>query len=176
LILAKHGAVPRSNLPAGFKDYVANGFSIGYPNTWQAGQPQPGRSLYIIPQGGAAKAKDGGAELLLGAMIDYYVPQAGATSVNLETSTSEFVDSLKKGDANLRADRSERLQVGGKPAVMTKLETKTSLQQEPQQIVYLYTVGRDAGLWYLVQVAQPSKLGEVDPIFKQMTATVQFPN
>jgi len=113
---------------------------------------------------------------LLGAMIDYYVPQAGAASVNLETSTGEFVDSLKKGDSNLRAEGSERLQVGGKPAVMTKLKTKTSLQQEPEQIVYLYTVGRDAGLWYLVMVAQPSKLGEFDPVFRLMTTTVLFSN
>jgi len=176
LILAKKGATPRSSLPAGFKDYVANGFSIGYPDTWQAGQSQPGSSIYMIPQGGAVKTKDGGAELLLGAMIDYYVPQAGAASVNLETSTGEFVDSLKKGDPNLQTERSERLQVGGKPAVMTKLKTKTSLQQEPEQIVYLYTVGRDAGLWYLVMVAQPSKLGEFDPVFRLMTTTVLFSN
>ena len=176
LILAKKGATPRSSLPAGFKDYVANGFAIGYPDTWQVGQPQPGSSIYMIPQGGAAKTKDRGAELFLGAMIDYYVPQAGAASVNLETSTSEFLDSLKKGDSNLQTERSERLQVGGKPAVMTKLKTKTSLQQEPEQIVYLYTVGRDAGLWYLVMVAQPSKLGEFDPVFRLMTTTVLFSN
>jgi hypothetical protein len=176
LILAKQGATPRSSLPAGFKDYPANGFSIGFPGTWQVGQPQPGSSLYLIPQGGAVKSKDGGAELLLGAMIDYYVPQAGASAVNLEASTTEFVDSLKKGDSNLRTDRPERLQVGGKPALMTKLETRTSLQQEPGQVIYLYTVSREAGLWYLVLAAQPSKLSEVDPIFKQMTATVQFPN
>jgi len=130
----------------------------------------------MIPQGGAAKTKDGGAELLLGAMIDYYVPQAGAANVNLETSTGEFVDSLKKGDSNLQTERSERLQVGGKAAVMTKLKTKTSLQQEPEQIVYLYTVGREAGLWYLVLAGQPSRLGEFDPVFRQMTATIQFPN
>jgi len=130
----------------------------------------------MIPQGGAVKTKDGGTELLLGAMIDYYVPQAGAASVNLETSTGEFVDFLKKGDSNLRTERSERLQIGGKPAVMTKLNTKTSLQQEPEQIVYLYTVAREAGLWYLVLVAQPSKLSEFDPVFRQMTITILFSN
>jgi hypothetical protein len=56
------------------------------------------------------------------------------------------------------------------------LETKTSLQQEPGQVIYLYTVAREAGLWYLVLAAQSSKLSEFDPLFKQMTATVQFPN
>jgi hypothetical protein len=176
LILAKQGASPRSNLPSGFKDYQANGFAIGYPGAWQLGQPQPGGSLYIVPQGGAIQSKNGGTELLLGAMIDYYVPQAGAAAVNLDASTKEFVDSLQKGDSNLRADRPERASVGGKPGLMTKLNTKTSYQQDPTQVVYLYTVARDAGLWYVVLAAPPTKLNEADPLFKQMIGTVQFPN
>ncbi|HEV2200346.1 MAG TPA: M48 family metallopeptidase [Bryobacteraceae bacterium] len=176
LILAKQGASPRSNLPSGMKDYPANGFAIGYPSAWQVGQPQPASSIYLIPQGGAVKGQNGGTELLFGAMIDYYVPQAGAAAVNLDSSTKEFVDALQKGDANLRAARPERAEVGGKPALMTKLNTKTSFQQDPDQTVYLYTVTRDAGLWYVALAAPPSRLGEFDPLFKQMIGTVQFPN
>ncbi len=176
LILAKKGASPRSNLPAGFKDYQANGFAIAYPSGWQIGQAQPGSSLFVVPSGGAARGANGGAELLFGAMLDYYVPQAGAGAVNLDASTKEFVDSLRKGDSNLRADRPERAEIGGKPALMTKLNTKTSLQREPDQVVYLYTVAQEGGLWYIVLAAQPSRLDEFNPVFKQMIGTVQFPN
>jgi beta-barrel assembly-enhancing protease len=176
LILAKQGATPRSGLPSGLKDYPANGFSIGYPSAWQVGQPQAGGSIYLIPQGGIAQSQSSGAELLVGAMIDYYVPQAGAGAINLDTGTTEFVDSLKKGDTNLRAERPARVQVGGKPGLMTKLSTKTSQQQEPDQTIYLYTVARDAGLWYVVLAAPPSRLNELDPLFTQMIATVQFPS
>jgi hypothetical protein len=175
LILAKQGAPARSNLPPGFKDYPANGFSIAFPGTWQAGQPQAAGSVYFVPQGGLVQGQNG-AELLLGAMIDYYVPQAGAATVNLDASTREFIDSLKKGDTNLRADRTERSEAGGKPAMLTRLTTRTSSQQEPDQTIYLYTVARDAGLWYLVLAAPPSRLGEFDAPFKQIAATVQFPN
>ena len=49
---------------------------------------------------------------------------------------------------------------------MTKLTTKTSAQQD--QVIYLYTVAREAGLWYLVLAAAPSQLGEFDPVFRQM--------
>ena len=122
------------------------------------------------------QGQNGGAELLFGAMVDYYVPQAGAGAVNLDSSTKEFVDSLQKGDSNLRPDRPDRVQVGGKPGLMTRLNTKTSLQQERDQIVYLYTVAREAGLWYVVLATQPSRSNEFDPIFKQMVGTVQFPN
>jgi hypothetical protein len=176
LILPKQGAVPRTNLPSGFKDYPAAGFAIGYPNTWQAGQPQPGSSLYMVPPGGLAQGENSGAELLSGAMIDYYVPQAGAAATSLDATTKEFVDSLAKSDTNLRAEKSQRVQIGGKQALRTRLTTKTSLQQEPDQVVYLYTVPRQAGLWYLVLATQPSKLGDFDPIAKQIADTVQFPD
>jgi hypothetical protein len=161
-------------LPADFKDYQAVGFAIAYPSGWQAGRGQQGGSLYVVPQGGVAESQNGGVELLLGAMIDYYQPQGG--KVSLDGSTGEFIQSLQKGDANLRAEKSSRTEVGGKPALTTKLTTRTSNQREPDQTVYLYTVERDAGLWYLVMAAPPSRLGEVDPIFRQMLQTVQFPD
>lgn len=174
LIQAKEGASPRTNIPSGFKDYQANGFAIAYPSVWQAGTPQGGGSLYIIPQGGAAKSQSGGLELIAGAMIDYYVPQAGAGSVNLDTSTNEFIQDLEKGDKTLHADKSSSQMIGGKPGLMTKLTTKTSDQQD--QTVYLYTVAREAGLWYVVLASPNSRLTELDGIFRQMEPTIVFPN
>ena len=174
LLARKEGATQRSNVPAGYNAYDANGFSIAYPSAWQVGQTQPGGSLYVIPKGGAVGKQDGSVELLSGAMIDYYVPRAGAGSVNLDSSTSEFVAALKKGDANLAADRSERGEVSGKPALLTKLRTKTSLQQEPDQAIDLYTVAREGGLWFIALARQPSQQGELDPVFKQMMGSVEF--
>jgi hypothetical protein len=66
------------------------------------------------------------------------------------------------------------VQIGNKTALRTKLTTKTSVQQDPNQVVYLYTVQRDAGLWYAAAAAQSSKLNDFDPIFKQMIDTLQF--
>lgn len=176
LIQAKQGASGRTNLPAGLKDYPANGFSMGYPSTWQAGQAEPGGSLYMVPQGGVAKGQNGGVELINGAMIDYYVPQAGAASTNLDASTKEFLDGLQKGDQSLKADKPQRIQVGNKTALKTRLTTKTSAQQDPDQVVYLYTVARASGLWYTALAGQKSKMNDLDPTFNQMISSVQFPD
>jgi beta-barrel assembly-enhancing protease len=176
LIQAKQGATPRTNLPAGMKDYPANGFSMGYPSTWQAGQAEPGGSLFMVPQGGVAKSQSGGVELINGVMIDYYVPQTGAASTNLEASTKEFVDGLQKGDTNLKADKPERVQVGNKAALRMRMTTKTSAQTDPEQVVYLYTVARTSGLWYTAVAGQTSKMSELEPTFKQMIDSVQFPD
>jgi beta-barrel assembly-enhancing protease len=175
LILAKKGAEPRHDLPAGFQDYQANGFAIAYPAAWQVGQAQAGGSLYIIPRGGAARIRNGGIELLNGAMLDYYIPKAGAAAVHLDETTTEFINSLAKDDSNMQAGKSERIEIGGQPARLTRLNTRTSLGQEPAQVVYLYTVARQSGLWYLAMAVQPSRLEEMDPIFQQMIRTVQFP-
>jgi hypothetical protein len=129
----------------------------------------------MIPQGGAAQDKNGGVELLAGAMLDYYVPQSGAGSVKLDAITKEFLDALKKGDSNLHAGQPEHATVGGQPALITRITTKTSSKQDPDQTIYLYTVAQEAGLWYVVLAAPTSRTGESDPIFKQMIATVQFP-
>jgi beta-barrel assembly-enhancing protease len=176
LIAVKDTPTPRTNLPTGLTDYSANGFSIGYPTAWQVGQPQPGGSVYIIPQGGALQSQSGGAELINGAMVDYYVPQTGAAATKLDVSTKEFLDGMQKSDTNMKVEKSQSATVGGKPALRTRITTKTSVQAEPDQVVYLYSVARAEGLWYIAQAVQPSKQGELEPVFKQMIDTMQFPN
>lgn len=176
LIQPKENSTPRTNLPVGLKDYPANGFSIGYPSAWQLGQPQPGSSLYIIPQGGALQGQNGSTELINGSLVDYYVPQAGAASSKLDESTKEFIEAMQKSDANLKAERPQAITIGGKPALRTRITTKTSVQAEPDQVVFLYSVVRPEGLWYIAQAGQPSKQAELEPVFKQMIDTLQFPN
>ena len=172
LLAAAASPTPRSGIPQGFKDYQAKGFSIAYPSAWQAGQPQQGGSLFLVPQGGAKQDQNKGVELLSGAMIDYYVPASGPA--NLDQTTAEFLQSLAKGDASLKSDKSIQTTLGGKSALLTRLTTKTSAQQD--QVIFLYTVARDAGLWYVVLAAAPSQMDEFDQVFRQMAQSVAFPS
>ncbi len=165
---------PRQGLPLGFKDYAAKGFSVAYPGTWQAGQAQEGGSVYLAPQGGAAQGQNNGVELITGAMIDYYVPASGASATNLDRTTNEFIESLKKGDTSLRAERSNPGTLGGKPSLNTLITTKTSTGVA--QTVFLSTVARQAGLWYMVMAAPTDQEAALSPGFQQMMGTVLFPN
>jgi hypothetical protein len=56
------------------------------------------------------------------------------------------------------------------------MTTKTSAQTDPDQVVYLYTIARPAGLWYTALAGQTSKMSELDPTFRQMIDSVQFPD
>jgi len=172
MLQAKEGAQPRGGLPAGLKDLQAVGFAIGYPTTWQAGQAQAGGSLYLVPQDGIVKSANGGVELIAGAMLDYYRPEPEGAS--LEAATGAFLDSLAKGDPSLKAGRPERAEIGGKPAMLARLATRTSKDED--QAITLYTVMREAGLWYLVLAAPTARLGEFEATFRQIADTVLFPN
>jgi hypothetical protein len=56
------------------------------------------------------------------------------------------------------------------------MTTKTSAQQDPEQVVYLYTVARSSGLWYTALAGQKSKMADLEPTFSQMIDTLQFPD
>ncbi len=172
LLKPKEGGERRAGIPSSFKDYQAAGFAIAYPGTWQVGQAQQGGSLYLVPQGGVAKTRSGGIELLAGAMIDYYPPRNSGAA--LDAATAEFIQSLAKDDSNLRAGKPERAEIGRKPARRTSITTKTSAGDE--QAIQIYTVSREAGLWYVVLAAPSSRAGEFEPILRQMADSLEFPN
>jgi beta-barrel assembly-enhancing protease len=163
-------AQARTNVPQGFKDLNTKGFAIAYPGTWQAGQPQGGGGVYVVPQGGAAQTQQGGVELITGVMIDY----SQAKSTDLKTATNEVFAALTKADTNMKLESTTSTQLGGKPALVTKLITKTSNQQDPQQTVLFYTAMQGELLFTLAAAAPSSQWSQAEPIFQQMVPTVQF--
>ena len=99
-------AQPRNGLPQGFADLHTKDFAVAYPQGWQAGQAQAGGGLYLVPQGGATKNQQGGIELIAGAMIDYQ-PSSG-TSQELAAATKGLLESLQKGDPNIKLGGTSR--------------------------------------------------------------------
>lgn len=170
-LLSPVQAQARQGLPDGFKDLQTQGFAIAYPSTWQAGAAQQGGSIFVIPQNGAKQSQNGGVELIWGGMLDYYQPKSAK---DLSSANSELLQMLKQGDTNMRVDSTVQTVVGGQPAIMTRLLTKTSDQQEPDQVVYLYTVMRKDLLWNGAFAAPPSKLSQSEPVFRQIVRTIQF--
>jgi Zn-dependent protease with chaperone function len=165
-------ASPRSGLPAGFVDLHTKDFAIAAPEGWQAGQGQAGGSLLLVPQGGAVKGQNGGVELIAGAMIDYYSPPGA--SEELESATKALLQSLQKGDPNLKMGATESATIGGKSAKLTRLSTRTSYSQDPEQVVHLYSVARPAGLWTLALAVPKSRFAEAEPVFRKIVETVAF--
>jgi len=165
-------ARPREGLPSGFTDLRTKDFAVAFPEGWKAGQAQSGGSLYVVPQGGATKTQQGGIELIAGAMFDYFEPPAG--SEDLGAATKVLLESLQRGDPNVKIGKTEPVNVGGKPGMLTYLTTRTSYAKDPEQVVQLYSVVRPAGLWTLVLAFPKSMSAQGEPILRQVLQTVAF--
>jgi hypothetical protein len=165
-------AQPRQGLPQGFGDLQLKDLAVAYPSSWKAGRAQQGGGVYIVPDGGVKQTQNGGVELILGGLIDYY-PLPGDSS-DLKTATSALLKALQQGDKDLKIERTESSTVGGKQALLARLKTRTSYENDRDQDVVLYTVIRPAGLWMFALAAPASRFGEAQPIFRQMIQTVKF--
>ncbi len=156
----------RTNIPQGFKDLQTKGFAIAYPAAWQAGQTQAGGGIFLVPQGGATKS----GELIAGLMLDYSQPK----SADLKSATNDLLQTLKKGDANMNIQTTNPVQLGGKPALVTRLTTKTSQQQDPQQTVLFYTAIHGELLFTAAAAAPTSQWTQAEPQLQQAIQTIQF--
>ena len=165
-------AQPRQDLPQEFADLQLRDFAVAYPGSWKPGQAQAGGGVYIVPEGGAKQSENGGVELIFGGLVDYS-PSPGDKR-DLKTETTALLQALQKGDQNLKIEHTESATVGGKQAMLTRLKTRTSYSQDPDQRVEFYTVVRPAGLWTFALAAPVSLLDKAGPVFRQMIQTVKF--
>ena len=165
-------AQPREGLPQGFAELRTKDFAVAYPGDWKAGQSQAGGSLFIVPQGGATRNQQGGVELIAGAMIDYYAPAGG--SEGLEAATKALLQSIQKGDPDAKIGNTEKVSVGGKAGMLARLTTRTSYAKDPEQVIHLYSVVRQAGLWTLALAFPKSMSADGEKIFGQIVQTVAF--
>ncbi len=165
-------AQPRQNLPQGFSDLQLKDFAVAYPSSWKPGKAQQGGGVYIVPEGGAKQSQSGGAELILGGLVDYF-PMPDEKS-DLKTATAALLKGLQAGDQQLKIEGTESATVGGKQALLSRLKTRTSYEKDPDQVVQLYTVVRPAGLWMFALAAPPSLYKEAEPMFRQMIQTLKF--
>ena len=165
-------AQPREGLPQEFADLQLRDFAVAYPGSWKPGQAQQGGGIYIVPEGGAKRSQSGGVELILGGLVDY-TPSPGDKR-DLKAETNALLQALQKGDRDLKIEGTKPVTVGGKQALFTRLKTRTSYAQDPDQVVQLYTVVRSPGLWTLALAAPASVVSKAEPIFGQMIQTIKF--
>jgi hypothetical protein len=94
--------------------------------------------------------------------------------IELKAETDALLQALQKGDRDLKIEGTKPVTVGGKQALFTRLKTRTSYAQDPDQVVQLYTVVRSPGLWTLALAAPASVVSKAEPIFGQMIQTIKF--
>ena len=95
---------------------------------------------------------------------------------DLQTSTTELLDSLAQGNPSLRRQgNSSKVNVGGRQGLRTTL-SNTSSTGQAESIVVFTTQLRDGNLFYAVAVAPQDVFPSYRGVFDKIVSSIQLLN
>jgi hypothetical protein len=157
---------PSSN----FQTYTeGNVFRVSVPSNWRE---LPGNgAVTFAPEGGYGEA-NGQSMFTHGVEIG----SARNETHDLQTSTTELLDSLAQGNPSLRRQgNSSKVNVGGRQGLRTTL-SNTSSTGQAESIVVFTTQLRDGNLFYAVAVAPQDVFPSYRGVFDKIVSSIQLLN
>ena len=138
---------------------------LQHPDNWKAAVS--GKSVALAPAGGANDRGDLG----YGMIIDVFTPQ---NARNLDEATTQFVDSLRKSNPNMKVARSRvQTRVDGRTAQLTELTNDSPFGGAETDVVV--TVLRSTNeLQYFVQVAPSKDMPRYQQTFQNIMSSVRL--
>jgi Zn-dependent protease with chaperone function len=152
-----------------YRTYQEGGvFQVQVPENWEE---LPGNNVVTFaPQGGYGNIS-GNSVFTHG--IEMGV--ARNETHNLETATSELLDSLREGNPQLsRASGYSRTTIGGEPALATTLSNVSSATGGEERIAVYTTLLNDGTLFYAIGVAPGEEFRSYSNIFSHVVRTIQL--
>jgi len=150
--------------------YEGEGFTIRYPDNWQA--EKTGDGIALFPAGGMISDEGGDVSQAYGASITNFRP-TGQAGWGLVEATQELFDSWRGSNPNLHVLKQTGAKVLGQPALVTLLENDSPLggQKENDQVL---TLRRSDSLLALVFVAPQSSFDAYKPTFDAMEQSLEI--
>ena len=132
-------------------------FTVRYPENGRVYRREKRDAVTIGPEGGVLDDAVG-----YGMEADYYAGDADG-----------LIQHLEQTNADMRVVREARnIQVGGKPALLNTLNSKSPLGGEEVDVVV--TVARPEGLFYMVFIAPKAEFERAQTVFEDMLRSVRF--
>jgi Zn-dependent protease with chaperone function len=146
-------------------DFQTSGIQLRHPDNWKSAVD--GTNVTLAPAGGIV----GKGDLAYGLIIDVFKPQNAG---NLDQVTTQFIDSLLKGNTSAKIVRSKvAAQVGGKPAQLTELSNASPMGGQESDIV-ITVMQPDGTLLYFIEVAPTKDTPQYQPSFRSILDSVRF--
>jgi len=171
------GAPASGNTPAsssqapvasGWQEYRGTGFSLNYPQGWQA--EGSGSDVTLAPRDGVV-SKNGSTQVGFGALISTFRTKQGRAT--LQAATDDLVAQIRKENPSAtQAGASESVRVGGLNGLLTTIRGESPFGG--MEADALVTVLRPGGLFYMVWIAPEKDAARVEPSFRQMLNSVKF--
>lgn len=155
------------NVPvsSNFKIYNSQGLSISHPDNWTPTGSQ--QSVTIAPREGMVESHIG-----YGAIVSSAQPPDG--NVDLNRDTRSLLDGMIKQNSNMQiVGQPQTATIGGSPALVTKC-TSDSPFAGTRETDVVVTIDRGKMLVYLIFIAPEIDYARMEPVFQQMTRSIQF--
>lgn len=149
--------------------YNGQGFTIRYPDNWQA-KPTDG-AIALFPAGGFISGPEGDESQAYGAFISHYQPQ-GPAGWGLVDATQEMLNSWHESNPNMRVVKQSGMSVQGRPCLLTEVENDSPLegQKETDRVL---TLRQSDSLLALVFVAPRASFDSYQPTFDAMLQSLE---
>jgi Zn-dependent protease with chaperone function len=158
-------ATPPPAPSARLTDFQVSGIQLRHPDNWKPAVD--GTNVTLAPAGGVV----GKGDLAYGMIMDVFKPQNAG---NLDQATTQFIDSLLKGNPSAKIVRSRvAAQVGGKPAQLTELSNASPLGGQESDIV-VTVLQPDGTLMYFIEVTPTKDMPQYQPSFRSILESVRF--
>ncbi|HOL73007.1 MAG TPA: M48 family metalloprotease, partial [Bryobacteraceae bacterium] len=164
-------ADPASARPSGqYRQYQGRGFTLLYPDNWQAMGNQTADSVTLAAPAGVLQSQSGSA-IGYGA-IAVYVRDNARTA--LDARTRQLISELQRTNPSMRVVGTSRTaRVGGQQALITTLNSESPYPGQTE-VDTLVTVQRPDGMFYLILIAPQSETSRANTAFNRMLNSVRF--
>jgi Zn-dependent protease with chaperone function len=148
------------------------GFSIAYPDNWHVQRNED--AVALIPPGGIVEAPESGAAQAYGASISRFQPQNDQQgNWGLVDATQELLDTLRESNPNVRVIEQRPMNLKGRSALSTLLETDSPLQGQKERDL-LVTTRRSNSVFSLIFIAPQSSFDAYKPTFDAMLQSLEL--
>jgi Zn-dependent protease with chaperone function len=148
------------------------GISIVYPDNWRVERNED--AVVLVPPGGMVEVPETGAAQAYGMTISRFQPPGGGEAAwGLVEATQVMLETLRSTDPNLRVIEQKAINLKGRSALSTLLETDSPLpgQKERDQLV---TTRQSGFLVSLIFIAPQSRFDAYKPTFDAMLQSLEF--
>jgi Zn-dependent protease with chaperone function len=152
--------------------FDGNGFSIAYPDNWQVQQSED--AVALIPFGGIVDVAESGSAQAYGTSISRFQPSSSRRgNWGLIDATQELLDIMRLSNPPLRVIEQRALNLKGRSALSTLLETDSPLRGQKERDLLVTTRQSDSVL-SLIFIAPESLFDAYKPTFDAMLQSLEL--
>jgi beta-barrel assembly-enhancing protease len=122
------------------KDQV---FQIEYPENWRVYEGREGYGVTLAPEGGIVETQDGQPSIVVGAVVNHYVPfegRYGDQRISLAEATEDLIQQITSTNPHLRVSRGSTREgaLRGERALSTTLSGQSPVTGQEERVT-MYT-------------------------------------